>query len=190
MRSRAFLHAGRHRPPVAPLPSAARRFRDLPESQLATMEGQGYVSTGGVSGVLGYVYANSDSDGDTLIDGFERLASTDPHRADSDCDGAGDGQELLQFGATGYGDPLMGPGCALASQFVSQSVPTTMKARRVYSIGMSFKTSAPGPGARSACRSAGSSGSACSPAIRPGWSIGASCRPRCRRAPPPRCSST
>jgi serine protease len=114
-------------------------FAIFPESQLATMEGQGYVSLGGGSGVLGYVYPNTDGDGDTLVDGFERLAGTDPARADSDCDSVNDGQELLNFGSTGYGDPLAGPGCAFAAQFVSQSVPTTMKARRVYSLTATFK---------------------------------------------------
>lgn len=86
-------------------------FAIFPESELAFMTGQGYTSTGGgtLNEVLGYVYANADADADQLIDGFEGLLGTNPAVADSDCDGAGDGAEVLGFP---NGDPLGGPGCA------------------------------------------------------------------------------
>lgn len=83
-------------------------FAIFPESELAAMEANGYTSNGGASEILGYVYPNTDTDGDTLIDGFERLAGTNLSVADSDCDGVSDGQELLVFGTTGYRDPRQG----------------------------------------------------------------------------------
>jgi subtilisin family serine protease len=87
-------------------------FAIFPESELAAKEAQGYTSTGGsnVSGVLGYVYPNADADGDNLIDGFERLAGTNVTVTDSDCDGASDGAEALNYP---YGDPLGSPGCVV-----------------------------------------------------------------------------
>jgi serine protease len=107
-------------------------FAIFPESELAQMEAQGYTSTGGGSDVLGYVYPNVDSDGDTLIDGFERLAGTNPAVADSDFDGKSDGAELLNFP---YSDPLP-PRDALV---LSQSVPTTMAAGRKYQVSLTLK---------------------------------------------------
>ncbi len=89
----------------------------FPASELAQMASQGYTSTGGGSEVIGYVYPNVDNDGDGLIDGFELLAGTNPLVADSDCDGASDGQEILHYP---YTDPL-GPGCAGAPVWVSAS---------------------------------------------------------------------
>jgi hypothetical protein len=83
-------------------------FAIFPESELATMVANGYTSNGGASEILGYVYPNVDTDGDKLINGFETLAGTNPSVADSDCDGVSDGQELLVFGTTGYGDPKQG----------------------------------------------------------------------------------
>lgn len=83
-------------------------FAIFPESELSTMVANGYTSNGGVSEILGYVYPNTDTDGDTLINGFETLAGTNPNVADSDCDGVSDGQELLNFGTTGYRDPRQG----------------------------------------------------------------------------------
>jgi len=84
-------------------------FAIFPESELTTMQSLGYTSTGGVSDVLGYVYPNADTDGDAVIDGFENLVGTKANLADSDCDGANDGQELLGFGVSGRGDPNQGP---------------------------------------------------------------------------------
>jgi serine protease len=83
-------------------------FAIFPESELAAMEADGYTSNGGVSDYLGYVYTNTDTDGDTLINGFETVAGTNPSVADSDCDGVNDGAELLVFGTTGYRDPKAG----------------------------------------------------------------------------------
>jgi len=43
-----------------------------------------------------------DSDGDRLSDHSERRLGTDPHRVDTDWDGAWDGEEVLDLGT----DPL------------------------------------------------------------------------------------
>jgi hypothetical protein len=78
-----------------------------------------------LSDILGYVYPNIDSDGDSLIDGFEGILGTAPSVFDTDCDGLGDGQEMLVFDRSaanpsdhGYGDPLQGP-CIFADGFES-----------------------------------------------------------------------
>jgi len=78
----------------------------FPESELAAMQAAGYVSTPGANDWIGYVYPNVDSDGDNVIDGFERLMGTDPLRSDSDCDGLSDGTEILNYP---YSDPLSSP---------------------------------------------------------------------------------
>lgn len=78
----------------------------FPESELSTWESNGYEPQSGANPWIGYVYENVDSDADWLIDGFETLIGTDPNTADSDCDGAHDGQEL--FKDYPYGDPLDG----------------------------------------------------------------------------------
>jgi serine protease len=83
-------------------------FAIFPESELSSMVSLGYTSTGDLNEVLGYAYPNFDTDGDNVIDGFERLLGTDPQRSDSDCDSVGDGVETLGFPA---GDPLGSPGC-------------------------------------------------------------------------------
>lgn len=54
---------------------------------------------------IGYVYENVDSDGDTLIDGYETVVGTDTTVADSDCDGTSDGAEVHAYP---YSDPLDG----------------------------------------------------------------------------------
>ncbi len=99
-------------------------FAIFPESELAAMESQGYTSNGGFSfaEVLGYVYLNVDSDGDRVINGFESLLGTDPLVADSDCDGLGDGVEILDFPYAGK-DPRSGPGAILELQ--NQSISST-----------------------------------------------------------------
>jgi len=117
-------------------------FAIFPESELAQMVALGYTSNGGGNEILGYVYPNTDSDGDTLINGFELLAGTNQAVADSDCDGASDGQELLVFGASGYGDPLQGPcgpGQPRAAQFISQTVPASMVGGQTYPVSMTLK---------------------------------------------------
>ncbi len=80
----------------------------FPESELPQKVAEGYVSTPGLNDWIGYVYPKVDRDGDMVVDGFETLAGTNPLRADSDCDGRSDGQEMLQFP---YGDPRGVPGC-------------------------------------------------------------------------------
>lgn len=79
----------------------------FPENELATMQAAGYTQVVG-PGVLGYAYPHVDSDGDDLIDGFEGLLGTSASLTDSDCDGEGDGDEVLDWGTIGYGDPLDG----------------------------------------------------------------------------------
>ncbi len=88
------------------------------ELELAAYSNAGYTLPPLYRAVIGYAYPNLDSDGDRLIDGFERLAGSDPSLADTDCDGASDGEEVLLYDRTdpdparhGYGDPLAGP-CA------------------------------------------------------------------------------
>jgi hypothetical protein len=106
-------------------------FAIFPEPETA----EGYTTTG--NEVLGYVYPNADSDGDTLIDGFERLTGTNIALADSDCDGASDGTEILNYP---YGDPLSTPGCLPKNaQCISQSVPTTMTAGQSYPVIVTLK---------------------------------------------------
>jgi PKD repeat protein len=83
----------------------------FPESELAQMQSPGYVSTPGLSDVIGYAYPNVDSDGDGLIDGFEALIGTDPHRSDSDCDGVSDGAEVLGYPLSDPLVPNSGAGC-------------------------------------------------------------------------------
>lgn len=110
----------------------------FPESELAQMQAAGYGPAPGENDLLGYVYPNVDSDGDTLINGFEGLLGTNPQRADSDCDGLRDGTEVLNYP---YGDPLGSPGCMPSqdSQFISQSVPATMAAGGTYPVSVTFK---------------------------------------------------
>ncbi|PZQ19429.1 MAG: hypothetical protein DI564_01605 [Rhodanobacter denitrificans] len=63
-------------------------------------------------GFLGYVFPNSDQDGDTLIDGMERLYGLDWTSTDSDCDGLSDEAEfpLTTTQPVSY-DPLQGGSC-------------------------------------------------------------------------------
>ena len=83
----------------------------FPEEQLAYWQSLGYVETTTLSTVLGYVYANTDTDYDGLIDGFEDLIGTKKNVADTDCDGISDGAEVGTYDLTlhGYRDPLAGP---------------------------------------------------------------------------------
>jgi serine protease len=110
----------------------------FPESQLAAMQAAGYASSPGLNDWIGYVYPNVDTDGDGLIDGFERLIGTNPSVADSDCDGISDGAEVLNYP---YGDPLGSPGCTVQrdARMLSQSVPSTMVAGQSYSVSLTVK---------------------------------------------------
>jgi hypothetical protein len=64
----------------------------FPENQLADMVSEGYTQLSG-SDWLGYVYPNLDTDGDSLINGFENLLGTNAFGSDSDLDGRTDGVE-------------------------------------------------------------------------------------------------
>jgi serine protease len=64
----------------------------FPESQLAAMQAEGYTQLSG-SDWLGWVYPNLDSDGDGLIDGFERILGTNLFGVDTDLDGLWDSFE-------------------------------------------------------------------------------------------------
>jgi hypothetical protein len=97
-------------------------------SQLSLPEFQSYQAVGnGVQHLLGYVFPNQDSDGDLLNDGQERLLGTSPFVADSDCDGAADGDEFPPFGVQLVSADPMTPGlCAdlslgLSAQILSQT---------------------------------------------------------------------
>ncbi|MCP4674418.1 MAG: S8 family serine peptidase, partial [Deltaproteobacteria bacterium] len=80
----------------------------FPEDELPGMQADGYTS--GIT-VIGYAYPNVDTDGDTLIDGFEELIGTNPRFWDTDCDGLSDGHELTNYNQVQhqYGDPRDGP---------------------------------------------------------------------------------
>ncbi len=63
------------------------------------MQAAGYTQSSGNS-FIGYVYTNTDTDGDNLIDGFERIAGTCINRVDTDGDGISDGDEVLGYPRT------------------------------------------------------------------------------------------
>ncbi len=77
----------------------------FPASELGSSQYAGYTEVVSSRACLGWVYANSDADADTVVDGFETLIGTDPQAADSDCDGTQDGAEILAYPRT---DPLDG----------------------------------------------------------------------------------
>jgi hypothetical protein len=65
----------------------------FPESMAAEMARQGYTRNSRKAWI-GYVYPNIDTDGDGLIDGFERIIRTNRYNPDSDRDGVSDGREV------------------------------------------------------------------------------------------------
>ena len=77
----------------------------FPESELASWTASGYAHQAGTNAWIGYVYPNTDTDGDWVINGFEGLVGTNPNSSDSDCDGLTDGTELLKYPRT---DPEIG----------------------------------------------------------------------------------
>lgn len=85
------------------------------EHELATFQGLGYTAPYpvGTDPVMGYAYRNIDSDGDTLIDGFELLIGTNHASADSDGDGTNDGVEYPLAGLP-VSDPCAGPAISCA----------------------------------------------------------------------------
>jgi len=85
----------------------------FPSTKLSMMQSLGF--TGSVTS-LGFVFPNTDSDGDGLIDGMEALIGTDSSLVDSDCDGSSDGFEfpltrsyrsdpMLPYSCSGGGGP-------------------------------------------------------------------------------------
>lgn len=68
----------------------------FPLSKLPAMEAAGYTLTSG-NPYIGYVYANIDTDGDGLIDGWERAIGTCLTDWDTDNDGKSDGEEVLGY---------------------------------------------------------------------------------------------
>ncbi len=105
----------------------------FPENELGQYTDAGYTVLDGAT-CLGYAYPNLDSDGDTVINGYEGLLGTNPSSSDSDCDGLSDGQEVLAYPPT---DPR-GTLCKSA-QIVSQTVPTTMIAGQTYAVSVTVK---------------------------------------------------
>jgi len=87
------------------------------ERDRAAMEAAGYTAA---SAMMGYTYPNIDTDGDQLIDGFERILGTNPGLADSDGDGLADGLEYPQAGIQ-LSDPCAGPNvqCTQSSSLFS-----------------------------------------------------------------------
>ncbi len=80
------------------------------EHELAAFQNAGYTTAypAGSDPVMGYAYRNIDADGDTLIDGFERLIGTNSASADSDGDAVADGVEYPLAGVP-VSDPCSGP---------------------------------------------------------------------------------
>jgi len=85
------------------------------EHELAWFQSQGYTTAypANTDPVMGYAYRNVDSDGDTLIDGFELLIGTSPASTDSDGDGNADGVEYPLAGVP-VSDPCAGPAITCA----------------------------------------------------------------------------
>lgn len=92
----------------------------FPESEEQTHRNAGYASQSGLNDWIGCVHPNVDSDSDTVINGFEDLAGTNPVAYDTDCDNLSDGEELLVYDSNGYGDPLQGS-CVALNRLISDS---------------------------------------------------------------------
>ncbi len=92
------------------------------ESERGLRESQGYTAAYPVGSNMhiGYAYPNVDTDGDGLIDGFERISGTRHDIADSDGDGVSDGVEFPLAGIR-VSDPCQGPNiqCANAPLFAN-----------------------------------------------------------------------
>ena len=93
------------------------------------MRARGYQSQPFLNDVIGYAYPNVDSDGDGLIDAFERMIGTREDVADTDCDGFSDGDEVLFYDKShpdparhGYGNPLAGGFCLFSDNFETGDV--------------------------------------------------------------------
>jgi hypothetical protein len=80
------------------------------EPERAVFEAAGYTAAypAGSMTVIGYAYPNVDTDGDALVDGFERVIGTNPTTMDSDGDGAIDSVEYPLAGVP-ISDPCAGP---------------------------------------------------------------------------------
>lgn len=94
--------------------ATTKTFALVLQSQLADAAFSDYTSPAPSLSVsdMGYVFPNVDSDGDSLIDGFERLYELNWNSPDSDCDGIEDGVEypLADVQIVGN-DPLLGGSC-------------------------------------------------------------------------------
>ena len=77
----------------------------FPENQLTQMINAGYTVIDGNNSLIGYVYANIDSDNDQLIDGFEKIIGTCYNDADTNNNGQLDGVEVHAYPRI---DPLVG----------------------------------------------------------------------------------
>ena len=92
------------------------------EAELATFQSQGYTTVypAGSDPIMGYAYPNIDTDGDTLIDGFEYLIGTRPESGfgDSDGDNIPDGVEF-PLADLSQSDPCDGPSitCTVTAVF-------------------------------------------------------------------------
>jgi hypothetical protein len=78
---------------TAPLPVASR-------PPLAAVLANHFFALANGEANLGYVFPNTDSDGDFLINGQEWLIGTDPLNKDTDLDFTDDGEEFPAFGLT------------------------------------------------------------------------------------------
>lgn len=82
----------------------------FPLSELSSWTAAGYTQITNDRACIGYAAPNADSDGDAVIDAFEELLGTDALAADSDCDGASDGAEVLGYPRS---EPLSAGGCVI-----------------------------------------------------------------------------
>lgn len=76
------------------------------ENERTTFESAGYTNAWPIGGtkIIGWAYGTTDSDGDGLVDGFERVAGTNPYSSDSDGDYSGDAGEY-PLAQRPYSDP-------------------------------------------------------------------------------------
>ncbi len=92
------------------------------ESERVLRESEGYTAAYPVGSNMhiGYAYPNVDTDGDGLVNGFERIIGTRHDIADSDGDGVSDGVEFPLAGIR-VSDPCQGPNiqCANAPLFAN-----------------------------------------------------------------------
>jgi hypothetical protein len=121
-------------PEPACIPPAAQKFwrkcktadndcATFLESERPTFEANGYMSVypAGSNALLGYAYPATDTDGDSLPDGFEYVVGTSPTRANSDNDSSPDASEFPMIGVPAS-DPCGGPGSSGAQYCPAYSI--------------------------------------------------------------------